>query len=85
MANYRQQTGGALGGSQTCPACYDTLILCYATTAQDLCCESTTSVATVYVNAGETFATATNLYSDTALTTVATAGFYSDDTNNCLP
>lgn len=82
MANYRQQTAGVLGSSLVCAPCYDTLTLCYSTVAQDLCCGSPTSV-TVYVNAGETLATATNLYSDTALTTVATAGYYSDDTNNC--
>tara|TARA_R110002020_G_scaffold62942_6_gene167910 strand:+ start:9811 stop:10068 length:258 start_codon:yes stop_codon:yes gene_type:complete len=82
MANYRQQTGGTLGTSQTCPTCSTQLILCYATTANTVCC-GTSTTATVYVAAGATFATATLLYSDAALTTIAAAGYYSTDAGTC--
>lgn len=84
MANYRQLTASGLGTSASCPQCYTTLSLCYsALSATDLCCNNPQSVF-VYVPAGETFATATTLYSDTGLTQVASAGWYSDDTNNCI-
>ncbi len=84
MANYRQLTSSGLGTSASCPSCYTTLSLCYsAVSATDLCCGNPTSVFR-YVPAGQTFATATTLYSNTALTNVAPAGWYSDDTNNCI-
>lgn len=82
MATYRQQTGATLGSSQTCATCSTQLILCYASTTSVLCCGSSTT-ATVYVASGATFATATNLYSDAALTTLATAGFYSSNSGTC--
>ena len=83
MANYRQQTGGTLGSSQTCPTCSTQLTLCYATTTNALCC-GTSTTATVYVAAGANFATATLLYSDAALTTIAAAGYYSSDAGTCI-
>jgi len=82
MATYRQQTGATLGSSQTCATCSTQLSLCYASTTSVLCC-GTSTTATVYVTSGATFATATNLYSDAALTTLATAGFYSSNAGTC--
>jgi len=83
MANYRELSGTTLGNSASCPSCYTALYLCYsAVSAADLCCNTSTGV-TRYVPAGQNFANATTLYSDTALTQVAAAGWYSDDTNNC--
>ena len=83
MANYRQLSGTSLGNSASCPSCYTALYLCYsAVSAADLCCNASTGV-TVYVPAGETFANANTLYQNTALTQVASAGWYSDDVNNC--
>jgi len=79
MANYRQQTGNTLGASAACPSCSVSISLKYdATDADGLCC-GTPSTVTVYVPTGTTFATATTLYQDNALTTAAAAGFYSDD------
>jgi len=82
MATYRQQTGATLGTSQTCATCSTQLSLCYATTSSALCC-GTSTTATVFVASGATFATATNLYSNAALTTLATAGFYSSNAGTC--
>jgi hypothetical protein len=82
MATYRQQTGATLGTSQTCATCSTQLSLCYATTSSTLCC-GTSTTATVFVASGATFATATNLYSDAALQTLATAGFYSSNAGTC--
>ena len=78
MATYRQQTGGTLGVAQTCPTCSTSLTLCFSPTSNGLCCGVPTST-TVYIAGGASFATATNLYSDAALSTIATAGYYSDD------
>ena len=78
MANYRQQTGATLGSSQTCATCSVQLSLCYSADADTLCC-ATSTPATVYVAYGTTFATAVNLYSDAALTTLAAQGYYSDN------
>tara|TARA_R100000935_G_C2807032_1_gene153192 strand:+ start:285 stop:533 length:249 start_codon:yes stop_codon:yes gene_type:complete len=78
MATYRQQTGATLGASQTCATCSVQLSLCYSAVLNTLCC-GTSTAATVYVANGATFATATNLYSDAALTTLATAGYYSSN------
>tara|TARA_B110000908_G_scaffold71095_1_gene85765 strand:- start:1426 stop:1683 length:258 start_codon:yes stop_codon:yes gene_type:complete len=82
MATYRQQTGATLGSSQTCATCSTQLLLCYATTTTTLCC-GTSATATVYVASGATFATAINLYSDAALTTLAAAGYYSSNAATC--
>jgi len=83
MANYRELSGTTLGNPASCPSCYTALYLCYsAVSAADLCCNTSTGV-TRYVAAGQNFGNATTLYSDTALTQVAPAGWYSDDTNNC--
>jgi len=82
MATYRQQTGATLGTSQTCATCSTQLTLCYASTISVLCCGSSTT-ATVFVASGATFATATNLYSEATLTTLATAGFYSSNSGTC--
>jgi hypothetical protein len=79
MATYRQQSGSTLGTSQTCPVCSVSLTLSFdATNADGLCCGSPQTV-TRYVPTGTTFANATTLYQDNALTTIADAGFYSDD------
>jgi len=83
MATYRQQTGATLGSSQTCATCSTQLSLCYSTVINTLCCSTSTS-ATVYVASGASFATAVNLYSDAALTTLAAAGYYSANAT-CTP
>tara|TARA_R110000851_G_scaffold12650_10_gene43724 strand:+ start:8007 stop:8450 length:444 start_codon:yes stop_codon:yes gene_type:complete len=82
MANYRQQTAGGLQAETACTSCFSTLSLCYSSTENGLCCETPTSVI-VYVPSGETFATASNLYATSSLTTLADAGFYSDDSSLC--
>ena len=82
MANYRQQTNSVLQASSACTSCFSTLTLCYSATENGLCCDTPTSVI-VYVPSGETFATASNLYATSDLTTLADAGFYSDDPNLC--
>ena len=45
----------------------------------------TCATATVFVASGATFATAVNLYSDAALTTLATAGYYSANASCSTP
>ena len=84
MATYRQQTGATLGSSQTCATCSTQLSLCYSAVINTLCC-GTSATATVYVASGATFATAVNLYSDAALTTLATAGYYSANASCSTP
>lgn len=81
MSNYRQQSNGALGNLTTCPTCYDTLTLLYAPDETTSCCDtggggSAPYTVTVYVAQGETFATATMFYDDTALTTEESNGYY---------
>ena len=56
--------------------------LCYASTESALCC-GTAQAATVYVVAGETFATATNFYSNSDRTALSPAGFYSPNSGTC--
>lgn len=84
MATYRQQTGATLGTSQTCATCSTSLSLCYSAVINTLCC-GTSTAATVFVASGATFATAVNLYSDPALTTLATAGYYSANASCSTP
>lgn len=87
MSNYRQQSGGTLGSLTTCPTCYDTLTLGYApsnTNEETACCgtiggSSAPYSVTVYVAQGSTFSTATMFYSDTSLTTVSSAGWYTEN------
>ena len=55
------------------------LNLCFSSVSEsELCCGSANPV-TVWVEDGETFNTAINLYADESLTTLATDGWYSDD------
>mgnify|MGYP003139239037 CR=1 FL=1 len=84
MANYRQMTSGQSFQALTaCPTCVETFFVCYSpTSAVDVCCNLTNSV-TVYGPAGSTFANATQIYSDSALSNVAPAGFYSEDSGSC--
>lgn len=81
MPNYRQQTSGSLLAQATCASCFSQLILCYAATADDLCCG--TSIQKTVFAAGTgitTLAAVTGLLYDTnALQTPAVDGFYSDD------
>lgn len=87
MSNYRLLQNGVLGSSTACPTCYDTLVLyripLNAPVAQFMiCCLEPADSAgymtteTVYVAQGSTFATASMIYSDKALTTQAADGFY---------
>ena len=81
MSNYRQQSGGTLGSLTTCPTCYDTLNLLFSSSETVACCDpggggSAPYAVTVYVPQGETFATATMFYDDTALTTAESNGYY---------
>ena len=86
MSNYRLLQNGVLGSSTACPACYDTLVLyripLNAPVASfTICCLEPAdyppmTIETVYVAQGSTFATASMIYSDKALTTEASEGFY---------
>ena len=76
---YRYWSGSAFTTTTTtpCPSCFTTLNLCYAVSANALCCGTPTAV-TVYVAAGETFYNNSGLYSNTGLSTAAAIGFYSN-------
>jgi hypothetical protein len=60
----------------------NSISLCYAATENAVCC-GTSSVATVYVIAGETFTTATNFYSNSDRTALSPVGFYSPNSGTC--
>ena len=68
------------GQPQNCATCFETLtgIRYSSTEAEDVCCD-VTATGTYYVAKGETFLTATTLYTNQTLTTVAPGGFYSND------
>ena len=77
-----KQFNGASPAGQpvNCATCFETLtgIRYSSTDAEDVCCD-VTATGTYYAAQGETFATATTLYTDQALTIVAPGGFYSND------
>ena len=60
----------------------NSISLCYATTEDAVCCGSS-STATVYVIAGETFTTAANFYSNANRTALSPVGFYSPNSGTC--
>ena len=68
------------GQPQNCATCFETLTgIRYSNVeAEDVCCD-VTATGTYYVAKGETFDTATTLYTNSTLTTVAPGGFYSND------
>tara|TARA_R110000764_G_scaffold28398_4_gene66805 strand:+ start:10287 stop:11075 length:789 start_codon:yes stop_codon:yes gene_type:complete len=77
----KQFNGASPAGQPVdCATCFETLTgIRYSNTeAEDVCCD-VTATGTYYAAQGETFATATTLYTDQALTTVAPGGFYSND------
>ncbi len=77
----RQFNGSSQAGSaNSCATCFETLTgIRYSNTeAEDVCCD-VTATGTYYVAEGETFDTATTLYTNSTLTTVAPGGFYSND------
>jgi len=78
MGNYRIQNATSVGSQVACPTCSTSLTLCFATTANELCCGQP-SAAIVFIPSNQTFATATNLYTSAAMTTISPAGYYSDD------
>jgi hypothetical protein len=75
MANYRQQTASALGASTACATCFGSLQLKYATTEVGLCC-ATVTATTYYVAQGQTFANATAIFDNAALTVRSANGYY---------
>ncbi len=81
-STYRRfyDTGQAAWTPIACYACFETLtnIRFSPTDAEDVCCD-VSSTGTYYVPQGETFATATVLYTTTDFTVIAPAGYYSDD------
>ena len=79
MADYRQQSTGSLGTSQTCPSCYTAIQLYYSNvSADDLCCVQT-ATTTYYLAPGvANFASASVIYS-TDTGTVAPDGFYREN------
>ncbi len=77
----KQFNGASPAGQPVdCATCFETLTgIRYSNTeAEDVCCD-VTATGTYYAAQGETFATATTLYTDQALTVVAPGGFYSND------
>jgi hypothetical protein len=77
----KQFNGASPAGQPVdCATCFETLTgIRYSNTeAEDVCCD-VTATGTYYVGQGQTFLTATTLYTDQTLTTVAPGGFYSND------
>lgn len=77
----KQFNGASPAGQPVdCATCFETLtgIRYSSSEAEDVCCD-VTATGTYYAAQGETFLTATTLYTDQTLTTVASGGFYSND------
>ena len=75
---YREQSSSTLQTAATCLSCAVSLNLDYSSvSAQEVCCDpqQTSNVFMARVD-GNTFADATNIYTDDTLTTKAAAGFY---------
>ena len=79
MGNYRLQTSTTVGVEIACTTCSTQLTLCYsATSANELCCGQP-AAAVVFIDSSKTFGNAPNLYTSSAMTTIAPVGWYSDD------
>lgn len=82
--NYRRQLNGLLGPLVLCQTCQQDVTLfnlCFAVTENDLCCDTSTSVA-VYaagLNVANLSSVVGDLYKDSFLQIKADNGFYSDD------
>ena len=80
----RQQLNGVLLNAQACSTCQPDVTLfnlCFAVTENDLCCDTSTSVA-VYaagLNVANLSSVVGDLYKDSFLQIKADNGFYSDD------
>lgn len=77
----KQFNGASPAGQPVdCATCFETLtgIRYSSSEAEDVCCD-VTATGTYYAAQGQTFLTATTLYTDQTLTTVASGGFYSND------
>lgn len=66
--------GTGLGAKTACATCYPSVVLAFASTAANACCEGT--VATYFMNQ-TTFSASTVLYDASDGSSFATAGFYS--------
>ena len=78
---YREQSSSALQTAATCLSCAVSLTLDYSSvSAQEVCCDpqQTRNVFMARVD-GNTFADATDIYTDDTLTTKAAAGFYKEN------
>ena len=77
-SQFRQMSASSLGSITTCPSCATTLLLKYSSVdAFDLYCNPPSSV-NYFVAFGQSFATASQIFTTDALVTVAADGYYKD-------
>lgn len=79
MADYRQQSTGTLGNATACPSCYTAIQLYYsAISADDLCCNVSTT-STYYLAPGVASFSAANVIYSNDTGSVAADGFYREN------